>query len=933
MTFKTILPGAWEITGDVSRDLYILRVPGAWQQVAKALAGQRAKLTGKSYSSVPVYSLNPILSACFPQIIQTVRNGWNYAGHPWLVSKDRADLDLLPELIKDWLREEFYQALGESSVESSLDALNPEAWRWDENTIAYPPPNNGEIGADVRYQVLPDYLSTEFLNVPTVSFGVENQHELTFYRVVKLDGGAELMSWPPYPISIIKSKKEVRTACISFVIQFRLQTVPWRERPIIVHQLSIRRWITSPLEKLPYEGATAYIGDNRRWLDGKRQPFCFISLSMKRKGQDARWPRAISELLGIDNRPLPDPGELAENPTANWTPVVGDGNSIQAAILYSSRHRGEAPCLPGVSPLDLASLDKAIGERLPVRRVGEGIKVGRVVNFFDLKKAGKQKVKTLESTDDSKTPMLCPNIIAPAVFRDKDYPARTILILWETSECRDALVAELCYLLRLTSQEETGTYVTPNGGEGIKTLYKGEFGSLWIKTQHVEDLTRKLDIENSSVPGKNWQGKRVHLLNERIAKIESALPELDVEGSGGALVEIKDRKSFFPSESDPKLAIRIGIMKKGYLNQHLYSVTARNKDGEKFYTSDAKHRVKRAVSDLFRQMGILPIPLVEEMKDGISSNLWLTCFYILRRTRKTTASNNPSTVAVMIRVNPLDGTVEMTTPSLFYTDNSWVSYGVGLSKLLSEKWESNYNFIENDMETNQSSNSSPEDKKFFNKFVTDCLRDCLNNFIVEREPPQVLFMVEAQNARQVLTWIQNPKLTVNRLPDEIKLTDREKERLSLVRLRISNNGEVPESIVENSIGSRTSGLFQWRDICEEPDSSGNLYVSLRKLLTTEQNVLKISESRLDNGSKPSAIPNPLEIAIIYCPRFKVIQLANLVHNLRERWPYFVDSVSLPFPFPFAKKAIEYAVSVNDKVESLPEPEEDSEFIQLSLFDF
>ena len=126
--------------------------------------------------------------------------------------------------------------------------------------------------------------------------------------------GAELMSWPPSPVSITKGKKEVKKADISFVISFKLQTYPWQSQPVIVPQLSIRRWFSEPLKKIPYGGATAYVGDNRRWLDGERQPFCFMRLATKRWGKEFSWHRAIANLLKINDTTLPEPSTLANNP-------------------------------------------------------------------------------------------------------------------------------------------------------------------------------------------------------------------------------------------------------------------------------------------------------------------------------------------------------------------------------------------------------------------------------------------------------------------------------------------------------------------------------------------------------------------------------------------------------------------------------------------
>lgn len=85
MAFNTILPGAWELTvKDAQSELFTLYVPTAWQQVANNLAQQRAKLQGKGYRAVPVHSLDPLIAGSFPQIIKTVRNGWQKGGVPWL---------------------------------------------------------------------------------------------------------------------------------------------------------------------------------------------------------------------------------------------------------------------------------------------------------------------------------------------------------------------------------------------------------------------------------------------------------------------------------------------------------------------------------------------------------------------------------------------------------------------------------------------------------------------------------------------------------------------------------------------------------------------------------------------------------------------------------------------------------------------------------
>src|SRR5919199_242110 len=921
MTFNTILPGAWELAQDLEYHLFSLIVPTAWQQVARALAQKRATRLGKGYPSVPVYSLDRIIAASFPQIIQTVRYGWQHSGATWLFATKNAGLSDLSEFIKDWLREEFSTSLPEAEVDSCLEKLDDRDWHWKEPktySLLRQPENQYD---DIRFQAIPDYLAVEFLKNPQVCFGENDRYPLTFYRVVSLNKGAELMSWPPHSVSLIEKNEQVGTADISFVIRFKLQTVPWRREPIIYHQLSIRRWIVEQKESLPYRGATAFIGDNRRWLDGVRQPFCFMPLPVKkRSGGELLWPKAISGLLLSNDSRLPDPKELVNEPKHDWSAFGQEPEGIQIAIAYDTRHSGNAPCLPGVSPLDLASIDRAIQNQIeqsnfPIKRVGEARKV-KSTNKKSTKNQGQKNF--WELTGSPQTPMLRAEIAAPAVFRSAENPLHTILILWETKECRDALICEICKLLSLSQKGDTQIYKLEVQGE--KTIYESPLGSLQIKTQHLEDLTQRLDLDSASVKTNDRQKQRVNLIEERVLQIVSSLPK--AEGISGALIEIKPKKSFFPRESDPKLALRIGAMKAGYVNQHIHGVTAHNKKGEEYERRNSPNRVQKAVSDLWRQFGILPAPIIDLEKDGIDPNLWLTCFQVLRRTRKTTASNAPATVALMVRVNPLTGSVQVTTPSLFPT---WVSYPDGLGHLIKEKWDSDSDVdeITGDSGEEQQPSDKKREQQFLNKFVAECLRDCLDTSIEKDKIPSVLFMAEAQNARKMLAWLQNPKLPANNLPDELKryMTESEQNRLWVVRLRIAGEGEVPVCIIKDSPGSRTSGLFCWDGVCDRPENA--LYLSMRKGLTTEQGLLRRLQSRLDNGLQQAGNPKPLEIGVVHSPGIEASKLACFVHNLRDRWPYFADEVSLAFPFPFATLAKEYAVSAKDRVE-LEDSEESEE---------
>jgi hypothetical protein len=136
---------------------------------------------------------------------------------------------------------------------------------------------------------------------------------------------------------------------------------------------------------------------------------------------------------------------------------------------------------------------------------------------------------------------------------------------------------------------------------------------------HVADLTLNFDIAGKEKPAEK-QRKREQCMEERIDKIKSYLPL--TKDLCGAIIEIKPKP--FIAEADPKIAWRIGAAQANYLNQHITSITAKKKEtGEKYVTKKGLNRVKSAVSDLFRQFGILPKFLIQPEKDCINLHKYL----------------------------------------------------------------------------------------------------------------------------------------------------------------------------------------------------------------------------------------------------------------------------------------------------------------------
>ncbi len=593
---------------------------------------------------------------------------------------------------------------------------------------------------------------------------------------------------------------------------------------------------------------------------------------------------AIAQLLQ-DAGNIPEALALAKNPVHNWEQINPRTRIVQAAIAYNN-NLGKHPCLPGVSPLDLAQLDNAISERLPVERVGEAVKVQQARK--------KRSPKNADLAQSTKKPsiMLHPEIASAAVAKILQSQP-TVLILWETEAVRDALINELCRLLALAPTHQDN-------------IYQSDHGSLRILTQDVGVLGELLDVGDFSVLLKTRQERRIELLKERAGLITNSVPQ--IAGLKGALVEIV--KPPFISQSDPKLAWRLGLAQAGYVNQHLHALNDIDADtGVKANRGkiENEERIKRSVVDLLRQWGVLPNLLLNQI-EGIESPIWLTYFSILQRNRRTTLQGIAHTGAIMVRVNPLTGEVQATTPTL-RKQQGWVSYPTTLLSLISEKWEPTSWFLQTEVEE-----ESREEKVLLTKFVAKCLQDCLHEPIADNVKPLVLFMTEAHNIRRKLPWLQNSallNLPVNTLPKElaIHIKQEERDRLLLVRLRTADEIEVPTWIAKNSNGSRTSGVFAWQGICNETKRS--LYLSLSKLPNSAKYILAKSASRLDSAKNANGVARALEIALIHHPQVEANNLAYFIHHLREQWLYFANAVSLPLPMLFAIKAKEYAVNVKD----------------------
>ena len=710
------------------------------------------------------------------------------------------------------------------------------------------------------------------------------------------ESGAELISFPPRPTGDSNSRFP---KYICFVIKIRLRTLQGRTAPLIYCGLGVRRWLTYPLwlegnespNRVNSSGVTVYVSNRFRWLDGEEQQ-SIIPIKLYRGRQTPHLHRALAELIKNTNY-LPTTTEIA----SRSLPGIWDGNTegIITAIAYHSR-LGKHPCQPGVSIKDIGTLNAHIAQHLPLRRAGEIVPIP----------INKTKRTSPQSREESNVVMHRPSVVTSSLFMSR-FPLETILILYLKPSTRDELIEEIRTVLKLNRLEVSETE-TPLGI--MRTVvYASQLGDLFqirIQTLGGEELVRPLslaDVDEIS------DARAIEVAKERVEFFKRVLPQ--PVGRSGAILEIFE-PDYYPDNADPYKASKIALMQKGYVNQRIHPLDEKSEESE----AD-KARVRNAVADLLSQAGVLPEQYFITEDDSIPQQMWLTCCLVIRHTSKTTWSGLPSLVVVVVRVNPFLGEVEFTTPSLKQQNRGnrgWVSSWEIYNRLLTENWNSQYEDSSEEDLSAEETEEQERDQRLLNQFLADCLTDCLTTQINNESKPHVLFMVDGQNARSTFKWLQNQNLRCGEFPNElrkhIQLPTRQK-RLHLVRcLTKGNTLETPAwNPIGKNPGSRHYGIYAWKNVCDNPEQE--IYLGLRETLNTEQDLLRVNQSRLDNGKRPAGNPPLLEYDVIHSS-FDNIRLIRFLERLRNRWAYFYGTTSLPFPFPYAKHARDYAISLNDE---------------------
>ncbi|MGE7434785.1 pPIWI_RE module domain-containing protein [Kitasatospora sp. NPDC001175] len=889
------------------QQLYGLAFPAHWRQ--KFLDFYRlGKRNPETYSQVPIRRLNELIRAVAPDLLCVARGATLEDDAPWLYARKPFPLPVLCTFINAWIRDLHSakeRAKHPELVEAAIvlgETLDTHELRWqkiDVDLLSRTSTPGGTAEPDPRlYQLLPDTLAHQIAALDPYRFeGVEMQ-----FRIAAAARGAELVSWPPREFL-----GEEGTWRFSFVVALTVQTAPFTDDFRVHLRTGVRRWRTSGLVKVPFQGAvSAYMLADMPWLnEAPGSARLSVSRFGKSRGSDDyQWVRGGPEgMIGRLRfaRDLPDPGKLQSDPGA-W---IDGKDGIQVGVVHSTSMGGHGVGA-GLMPRDRSPLTDwaAVALEPRLRRVPDHGRSRYPVVPRNLPKDPQGKTKEARAAHKSILKREQQDSLRKQVVRTLGDAPLIAEIRWQNPRTRDALIATLAELLGLDG----------DGGEGA------------VRSWDSPELAVRLHIEDAGLvsaplafPGPKPQRKHLaEAITDRRTAIAS-MCDLDQRDPGQlTIIEIGHADSYRPSILDPKFAARLGYADAGRLTQFINLPSAARK------TAGAKniaHRAEASWKDAFRQLGVRTVP--EHSLTGLPDDLqYVGLWMIKRRADGPTRKRRTAPVAVKISA---DGNITGWDPE----SGTWVPYREVLLALARHA-EIPGEFDEDDVteETPVTADAATQQNNGKREWSPDLedqqaeaaqfIRAML--YSLRNEP--TLLLTHAQNSRLHWPWLRNGSLRQDMLqfgPSPAQRIDLYGDMLRHVRVRDSGMDETPQWFApddETHVHGIASGLWTRPDspdgfrvflsTAEKPDTAKRAAVTASKIATRMD---KKGEEVTDTGQN-AWNPTALELAVLACQTHAAEsddpeQWAALAHQLR-RAPDYRATLVLPLPLHLAKLTAQWA---------------------------
>ena len=333
---------------------WLMRFPARWKPRLLTLAER----PGSDRVSIPIGSLNSVLTALIPDLVHVARSASRGEDPVWLFSGTPVAAEAIFAITAAWVRAFGWRS--PASLEQALAAMSPSDLRWEEFSVDYArqlqltasgEQNERQLANLAVFRLLPHQIAAR-LTLP----GLVCDHagyETSAFRRCPADEGAAIMSWPPH---------RPADKPFSFTIGLSAQTLPLGQGTRLYAHFGARRWVhrTPVLDTSSHH--SVYINPSVPWVTGVTYSPSLqrASIRLRRDGDGEQAVRRAvwSDLLAQVLRELGAAGYLdlpesiRTSPTALLNRESGGAALVYREGMYSfpGTACGPSPGQPGPGP-------------------------------------------------------------------------------------------------------------------------------------------------------------------------------------------------------------------------------------------------------------------------------------------------------------------------------------------------------------------------------------------------------------------------------------------------------------------------------------------------------------------------------------------------------------------------------------------------------
>lgn len=855
---------------------WLMRFPAGWKPRLLTLAGG----PGTDRVSIPIRSLNRVLTALVPDLVHVARYATRGEDPVWLVSSAPIAREAIFAITAAWVRAFGWRS--PASLEQALAVMSPSDLQWEEFPVDYARQLRltGSAEQEERgpanlaiFRLLPHQIAAR-LTLPDLACDHAG-YETSAFRRCPAEEGAAIMSWPPH---------RPADKPFSFTIALSAQTLPLGQGMRMYAHFGVRRWVhrTPVLDTRSHHGV--YINPSVPWVTGLTYSPSLQQASMRLRiegdGEQASRRAVWSDLLAKVLRELGVAGYLDLPESVRTSPkALLDRQSGGAALVYREgmytfpgKTPGRHPASPGLALIDRPRLlEWTASEITPALRLASPLPRSDVQVFPSLHKT--------PDKDDAQDAARLRAAIRDATSSQK----LEVEIYYDTRQILDQGVSELEEQLgvkfrlpdTISATRESADARTPELDITLAVQPVGALGTDLEPNQRLRSTIERLH----------------QAVQYRSDQIQRALPALDPAVPAIALVEIagKDKYKGPRREKDPKFAIRHGFNLAGRLTQFIEppAANALNPDTDDDTTAapDAE-RLRSSWGDLWRQLGARPDTL-PPAEAGLPPAR-LLAFYIIRQ-NKTRTWGATRQVPIAVLMDPDGANIRVKAPGTGDWQPLWkAQLAVGRAHIMGGQVR------------------KPEEiTAFFHEILTQDL---------DTSQPMLL-LTAAQNCRPGWKFLNNGEL----IADSLRFGSRaaqpaaEFPGLRHVRIRTEDGNETPEGYAVNETEKGHAGALWkiapriWFSTADKPPTASNAVRYTSMVETTQKR----------DGSPVPARPGArvwnhqlIEVAAVSLQGDEDDEpWAALAHDLRWAAPHYKNVTTLPWPLHLAEQIGEYIVPV------------------------